>query len=421
MLSLPQFFGLFVERALLAIICTLAVALSVAVAGGAEPTVKESSAAKAADAKAPAEPAAKGSHISLLERAAESLVPKSPFQPSKDAEEKTAKRIASGVTTPSDLPLPLVVRVDKSALQPYTDSERDENFPVDKWVLGAHAVGDSRTVGQVRSELLPDSQEASFDIVFRGRTVSNTASRNDPAIVYSRTFTNFVLRQRIVFDPREGFMMVGEPTVEGDTKLVYDRFASTRQLGRRIITRIAQRQAEKLREPARRIADRDNKQEVRDQFVAEVSKQIKAANEGLGIVNYVNEFLGKDSKLQLHAKSTPEFIYIGLGTEGEKYAPMVEMPAPRGKPAPIEFWVHSSILSAPVAAVIKLLTPDMPLPLLAQTNILGALSAPLAGPATQIDVDLRDGWLVLGLPNAAQPPQPATVESSPATSTALVR
>jgi hypothetical protein len=415
MLSLPQFFGLFVERALLALVCTLAVALSVAVAGGAEPTAKESPAAKAAQ----------GSPASLLEKAADALIPEvmptSPFSIAEDAEEKTAKRIATGVTTPADLPLPLVVRVDKSALQPYTDSERDQDFPVDKWVLGAHAVGDSRTVGQVRGELLPDSQEASFDIVFRGHTVSNTASRNDPAIVYSRTFTNFVLRQRIVFDPREGFMMVGEPTVEGDTKLVYDRFASTRQLGRRIITRIAQRQAEKLREPARRIADRDNKQEVRDHFAAEVSKQVKAANEGLGIVNYVNEFLGKDSKLQLHAKSTPDFIYIGLGTEGEKYAPMVEMPAPRGKPAPIEFWVHSSILSAPVATVIKLLTPDMPLPLLAQTNILGALSAPLAGPATQIDVDLRDGWLVLGLPNAAQSPQPAAVEPSPETSTALAR
>ncbi|MGC3970822.1 MAG: hypothetical protein QM775_26870 [Pirellulales bacterium] len=275
-------------------------------------------------------------------------------------------------------------------------------------------MGDSKTTGQVRGELLPDSQEASFDIVFRGRTVSNTAARNDPAIVYSRTFTDFVMRQRVVFEPKQGFMVVGEPTIEGDTKLVYDGIQSTRQLGRRIITRFAWRQAEKLREPARLIADRDNKKEVRDQFVDEVTRQVAAANQGLDIVNNVNQFLGKNTELQLHAKSTQDYIYIGLGPKSEKYAPMTELPKPRSKPAPIEFWVHSSILSQPVAAVIKFLSPDAPLPMLAQTKILGALSAPIATSTAQVNVDLREGWLVFGLPNAAQPPQPQAEPSQTA-------
>ena len=315
---------------------------------------------------------------------------------------------AAAPTKPAEeSPLPLVLRIDKTALTRYSDSDVDRTGKVDKMVLGTHCVGESRTTGTIRAELLPDSQEAAFDIYFRGRTVSNTKGVQEPGVVWSRTFTDFVSKRRIIFDPRKGFIVVGENETTGETKLVYYRFGATRRFGHRLIARIAERKSYQIFEPARRIADRDNKKEVAETFSKEVEQQVKAANEGLDLVRYVNGFLGDQKTLQLHAKSTREFIYVGIGPEGEKYAPMAELPANRGNPAPMEIWVHASILSEPVAAVLKLISPDMPIPLLAQTKILSALALPLSGSQSAMEVDFHDGWLVLGLSDDGDKAPPA--------------
>lgn len=309
-------------------------------------------------------------------------------------------------------PLPLVLRIDKSALTRYSDSDIDRKGEVNKVVLGAHCVGSSHTTGTIRAELLPDSQEAAFDLYFRGRTVSETKGVQEPGVVWSRTFTDFVSKRRIIFEPRKGFVVVGDNEIETDTKLVYDGFGSTRNMGRRLITRITAKKSYQISEQARLIADRDNKKEVAESFVKESDQQVKAANDGLDLVRYVNAFLGDRTALQLHAKSTKDFIYVGIGPDGEKYAPMAELPERGEKPAPMEIWVHSSILSKPVAAALKLITPGTAIPLPAQAKILSALALPITGKATPMDVDLHDGWLVLGLPDDGSKAPPTVAESA---------
>lgn len=314
---------------------------------------------------------------------------------------------AEAPTKPAEQsPFPLVLRIDKTALTRYSDSDVDRTGTVNKMVLGSHCTGDSHTTGTIRAELLPDSQEAAFDLYFRGRTVSNTKALQEPGICWSRTFTDFTAKRRIIFEPRKGFVVVGDGEIETNTKLVYDGFGSTRNFGRRLITRITERKSYQVFEEGRLIADRDNKKEVLESFIKESDQQVQAANDGLDLVRYVNGFLGDQKALQLHAKSTKDFIYIGLGPEGEKYAPMAEMPASEGKHAPMEIWVHGSILSEPVAAALKLLTPGTPIPLLAQTKILSAIALPVSGTRAAMDVDYHDGWLVLGLPDdeAKSPP-----------------
>ncbi|MBA4019294.1 MAG: hypothetical protein C0483_19180 [Pirellula sp.] len=321
---------------------------------------------------------------------------------------------AEAPTKPAEeSPLPLVLRIDKTALTRYSDSDVDRTGEVKKMVLGTYCVGDSHTTGTIRAELLPDSQEAAFDIYFRGRTVTNTKGTQEPGVVWSHTITEFVSKRRVIFDPRKGFVVVGENETTGDTKLGYDRFGSTRQFGHRLITRITEKKSYQIFEQARLIADRDNKKEVAETFSKEVDQQVAEANKGLDLVRYVNGFLGDQKTLQLHAKSTKDFIYIGIGPEGEKYAPMAEMPPSRGTPAPMEIWVHASLLSEPVAALLKLITPDMPIPLLAQTKILSALALPISGSQSAMDVDFHDGWLVLGLPDdGAKAPPPAVAEGA---------
>lgn len=319
---------------------------------------------------------------------------------------------AEAPTKPAEqLPFPLVLRIDKSALTRYSDSDIDRTGEIDKMVLGSHCTGSSRTTGTIRAQLLPDSQEAAFDLYFRGRTVSTTKGVQEPGVVWSRTFTDFTSKRRIIFEPRKGFVVVGENDIETETKLVFDGFGATRNLGRRLITRITERKSHQLAEQARRIADRDNKKEVAESFTKESDQQVQAANQGLDLVRYVNGFLGDQKNLQLHAKSTQDFIYIGIGPEGEKYAPMAEMPKGRGKAAPMEIWVHTSILSGPVAAALKLITPDVPIPLPAQAKIISALALPITGTQKPMVVDFYNGWLVLGLPDDGKQAPPGAVDA----------
>lgn len=307
--------------------------------------------------------------------------------------------------------MPLVLRIDKTALTRYSDSDIDRTGNIDKMVLGSHCTGESHTTGTIRAELLPDSQEAAFDLYFRGRTVSKTKGVQEPGVVWSRTFTDFTSKRRIIFEPRKGFVVVGENEIETQTKLVFDGFGATRNLGRRLITRITAKKSYQLAEQARLIADRDNKKEVAESFTKESDQQVAAANEGLDLVRYVNGFLGNQKNLQLHAKSTTDFIYIGIGPEGEKYAPMAEMPQGRGRAAPMEIWVHTSILSGPVATSLKLITPDVPIPLPAQAKILSALALPVTGSQKPMDVDFYNGWLILGLPDDAAQTPPSMVDN----------
>lgn len=305
---------------------------------------------------------------------------------------------AAAITKPAaDTPFPMVVRIDESALRRFTNSNVDRRSPVNQIVLETRTVGESRTRGEIRATLMADSTEALFDIRFHGSTTTKTVGTQEPALIYSRTFTDFDCKRRIAFDPRKGFIVVGETAVAGDTRLVYDGFASTRNFGRRIVCRVAARSADQSREQARRIADRDSKREVWKGFEKAVAQQIHQANEGTGLVRYITRFLGDQSTLQVYAKSSVDCIHIGIGPDGEKYEPMTALPPSREKSAPIEIWVHSSIVGEPAVAAMQAASPQSALPPMVKSRILGALSLPL--PDESIDVTIQDGWLVLGFPD----------------------
>jgi hypothetical protein len=53
-----------------------------------------------------------------------------------------------------ETPFPLVMRIDKSVLA-LLNTEVDERRPIDRVVLGTHAVGESRTRGEIRAALNP--------------------------------------------------------------------------------------------------------------------------------------------------------------------------------------------------------------------------------------------------------------------------
>ena len=160
-------------------------------------------------------------------------------QRSDDAPRRENPLPAARTTAPPAYPL--VIRIDHIALELLSTNKVDEWGRVDDVVLGTHAVGKSHTQGSITGLMTPDRNDASFDIVFQGRTHSTTVGTNGPALIYSHTDTDFVCTRPITFHARQGF--VAAPCkIVAHTNVVYDGFDSSRgRLGHRLISRIARR------------------------------------------------------------------------------------------------------------------------------------------------------------------------------------
>jgi hypothetical protein len=219
---------------------------------------------------------------------------------------------------------------------------------------------------------------------------------HEPAVVYSHSVCDFTCTRHVTFDPRAGFVPVGEIEVVTNTRLIYDGFAATQQFGHRIIERVAERRALADVEQFRRRADLDNQRGLRAGFEQCSTEQLAEANRRIDIVRVVNRFLDRASPLQLCAKSSDDCVHIGVGYDALKYAEMLELPSQRQQAAPLEVWVSLAILGAPVTALLPESRTLLPEPL--QAKILEKLSIPTAAPDASLHVGLENGWLVLELP-----------------------
>ena len=169
---------------------------------------------------------------------------------------------------------PLVVRIDQTALNPLAAQEIKRRGRVDMVVLGTHAVGESRAQGAISVHLIPDRDEASFDLRFRGRTHSKAVGTNGPALIYCHADTGFACTRPVSFDPTRGFVAEAG-TIVANTTLVFDGFGSSRGLlGRRLISCVAEQRTGELREQARQIAARDTEHKLLSAFDKQVNTQL---------------------------------------------------------------------------------------------------------------------------------------------------
>ena len=302
---------------------------------------------------------------------------------------------------------PLVVRIDDQALDPLRAKEILHEGAVDRVVLGTRAVGRSWTTGTVDVEMTPGRDDASFTIRFRGRAQTQTTGRNGPALIYSRTFTDFECARRVVIEPRIG-LVVGPTIIKSQTSLVYDGFASSRGgLGKRLVARVAQRRAGESYDQARAIAQRDNEAAIRKAFDKRLDNKLVAINRRLDIARYVNALFGPNSKPHLATRSCQDCILIGIGNE-ESPRRLVTLPPQREKTTPIELWVHSSLLGERMARLATIMdrVDSKLLPAASRFQVLQLMLG--SGQMQQpFDVGYQDGWLVIGLQNEI--PEPGTL------------
>ena len=304
----------------------------------------------------------------------------------------------------------LVIRIDHSVLDPLEAHEINHRGRIDSVVLGTHAVGESHTQGAISALLIPDRDDASFDLIFQGRVHASTVGANGPALIYSHTDTDFVYTRKISFHPHQGFVALAS-TVVADTQLVYDGFGSSRgRLGRRLISRVAQRRAGESREEARQIAARDTERELLQAFDKRLNAQLTAMNREMNVARYVNLFMRQASAMQLSARSSKDCIYVGVGHQGSA-ARLTVIPPRSAVVAPIEIGVHSTLLGGQVAKLLSLFNNKMVLPQSSRQELLRALSIPDEESAKILNVGVHDGWFVLGLRNEMPASSPTATMS----------
>jgi hypothetical protein len=307
--------------------------------------------------------------------------------------------------TPSTIPAteqlayPLVIRIDHAALDTLTAGDINDRSHVDMMILGTRAVGDNFATGAMSVRLIPDRDEASFDLTFQGRTHARTVGTNGPAVIYSHIDTAFVCTRPVSFDATQGFV-AGKTKITATTKLVYDGFGASRTgLGRRLISRVAEKRSNESHEQARQIAARDTERKILSSFDKVVDSQLATMNRQLNIVWYTNLFVGKGLAMQFAARSSKDCIHIGFGKQGSP-SRLTVIPTRREVSAPIEIWVHPSVLGEQVTKHLTLVDNKLVLPKASQAEILQALALPSTGSGSIIDLQASDGWIVYSLQNA---------------------
>ena len=215
------------------------------------------------------------------------------LRPGTSGRRTAARKIDCGGAHAASPEYPLVIRVDHTELELLAANQVDEWGRVDQVVLGTHAVGKSHAQGAISVLMVPDRNDASFDVIFQGRTHTTTVGTHGPALICSHTDTDFVCTRPITFHARQGFVAANCKIV-AHTNVTYDGFGSSHgRLGHRLISRIARRRRGESREQVRQIAARINEAALVKAFDKRLDAQLATMNQKMNLAQYVNLFAGR--------------------------------------------------------------------------------------------------------------------------------
>ena len=99
--------------------------------------------------------------------------------------------------TPTSL---MHVRISRKLLAPLFEREVTRHTEVHDQILDSLVIGKSKTVGEIRLEMIPSSEHAVFDVVFTGQSVARANGTNEWAVAPNVTHTTLSGRTRVVYD-----------------------------------------------------------------------------------------------------------------------------------------------------------------------------------------------------------------------------
>jgi hypothetical protein len=262
----------------------------------------------------------------------------------------------------------VVLRLSNSMLTSLMNRQLDRVIPVSDVVLGTPVTGTARITGQARLHLAPSNDQARFQVTFSGTVHSRTVANGGPAIVHGHSVTRFTATKEIVFEPGRGFYAL-PPQVNAQTECFTDSIQSTRSgLIGRVVQRRAQQRISDQKDTVTKIAREKAVQRIKSAFENHVDARLARLNRAVELRTLLVNTAEDEVKPRLACSTTPYYLQIGTGP----LAPSpIEIPvlATTSVAAPIEVWVHGSIVPEKVSTALERLQnkPD-------QSKILNALA-----------------------------------------------
>jgi hypothetical protein len=193
-------------------------------------------------------------------------------------------------------------------------------------------------------------------------------------------------------------MVAGPTKIVAQTTLVFDGFDSNRRLGSRLIRRIAERRANAQFLQAQAIAQRDNEAEILRAFDKRLDSQLAFINGQIGIARYVRSLLGPASKPRMASCSTKGCILVGIGN-AEDPQKLLACPPDCQSHAPLEIWIHRSILGERLVSFTSVLQKlDQGVVLTPPQFEVLQLMPGLRTADRPFALSFTEGWLVIGVP-----------------------
>jgi len=337
------------------------------------------------------------------------------------AQQESAEAEAPSFTSLEPTPQPFkrpahlfVARISADVLSQQFNRRVDMTVPVRDVILGTPVSGVARIVGQPQVQLVPCSDEARFNMVFSGTVYSRTAGYPGPATVYGHSITWFTATKEVVFEPGKGFHALPSK-IAATTRCYTDNIAPSRGgLIGRIIQRRAGEQVAAQQPQLTAIARQRAVRRIESSFEQETANRIAHLNESVDFQIQLASGRTREGCRKLMACTTPQYLQIAdMIYEGNETAVQLPTRSPRaGAAAPIEVWVHNTVVPPIIAKELKSVfsTPDRS----ATVNVLALLPGILGKEAAaaitafaaeqKVGLDNVGDWLVIDVNAARQPP-----------------
>ena len=255
------------------------------------------------------------------------------------------------ISRPAAGPQLIVVRLSEEWFTSRIDKEIEEDSPVDQVILGTRVRGTARTLGKPTVRLDRDPDNASLQVVFTGTTTSRTIGRNGPAVIYSRSLTQFTATKRIAFEAGKGFYAL-PAEIQATTRTTTEDIRSTRRgLVGRLVVRRAWRKVAENKPLTTEIARRSAQARIRAAFDRQMEAMLAQLNRAADLRETLAMLRGGSGEARYLCRSTENYVeFVSRPPNGEACPP--GPPALGNFEAPIQVWVHRSLIPGDLAPAI---------------------------------------------------------------------
>lgn len=248
----------------------------------------------------------------------------------------------------------VVVRLTSALFEPIVDKNIDKTTPVVDVVLGTPVRGTSRTIGRPQLSLVDDDRRAAFVVTLTGTTTSHTTGQKGPAIVRTRADSSFTATKRVAFVAGSGFQ--SEPAqITVNTRVQNQGIEPTRRgvfgvIGR-AIERRGQEQFAAQRAQVTAIARQRAEARITRAFDQVLNDRLAELNRNVGVRQAMIALAGFGGDTVYTCRTCNDCVEIAMTLRGGPTT--VELPIVKHKLAPVQIWMHQSLLGQDGAAALK--------------------------------------------------------------------